>query len=142
MSNDPTEYGPRLYAYLEAFWRANNTTANAWCDQHPGIHGPTLHRWRNGAEPKLSGCRAVADALGVSLVDLLLASGVIRKDETEGRDPVHFAPPSLDAALKHDESVSPRLRGILRDMVKQYREAEIALSEVAGPRKLGRRGEG
>lgn len=125
---DESEYGPRLYAYLEQHWRALGTNANQWTGQHPELQGPTVSRWRTGSVPKVAAMRAVADALGVSLVDVLVAAGVLDKREV-GRDAATPPAPTIDAAIANDPSLHPRLRQTLRDLVDAWRSVDGGQSE-------------
>ncbi|HET8581732.1 MAG TPA: helix-turn-helix transcriptional regulator [Jatrophihabitans sp.] len=142
MSNDTAQHGPALYAYLADYWRTNGTNQNAWCDQHPGIHAPTVSRWRNGTEPRLSAFRAVADALGVSILDVLQAAGVITAAEAKGRTVAPHAAPSLDVALERDETVPASARRAIAEMLRAIRDVESgkAAQVTASPR--GRRTRG
>lgn len=74
-------HGPALYAYMSQYWEEHDTNQNAWCDAHPGIHAPTVSRWARGSEPKLAAFRQVADALGVPIVEVLIAAEVITPGE-------------------------------------------------------------
>lgn len=120
---DESEYGPRLYAYLEQHWRALGTNANQWTGLHPDLQGPTVSRWRTGSVPKIAAMRAVADALGVSLVDVLVAAGVLDKREV-GRDAAAPPAPTIDAAIANDPTLHPRLRQTLRDLVDAWRSVD------------------
>lgn len=119
----PDDYGPRLYAYLETHWRAQGTNANAWVNQHPGIQGPTVSRWRNGSVPSLANMRAVADALGVSMLDVLTAAGVVDERDAK-RAPATPAPPSIDAAIAGDPNLTDLQRRTLGDILASLREVE------------------
>ena len=121
------EWGPNLYAYLERYWRANGTNANAWTDAHPGIQGPTVSRWRTGTVPSLQAMRAVADALAVSMCDVLTAAGVIDAKE-HGRKPVEPAEPNIDAAIANDPTLTDLERRTLRDILDAIRAVESGRS--------------
>lgn len=136
MPNRSEKWGPRLYTWLEAYWRANDTNANAWADANPGIQGATLSRWKTGTVPSLPAMRAVADAAGISLVDVLGIAGALRPGEAEHEPPVPVAP-SVDVAIAQDPELSPLARKTLRDMLAAIREAEASADPP--PRKLARR---
>lgn len=124
MSNtDPAEYGPRLYSYLERHWHALGTNANAWAGQHPAIQGPTVSRWKAGSIPSLPAMRAVADALGVTMLDVLVASGVVdpKDAKRELREP---PPPSIDAAIAKDPELTDLQRRTLGDILESLRAVE------------------
>lgn len=139
MSNDDAAtYGPNLYAYLAEHWTALGTNQNAWCDAHPGIHAPTVSRWRTGTEPRLPAFRQVADALGVSVVDVLVAAGVLRSDEVGGRVATAPVPASLDVALRTDPTLSDDLRKAVRDIVRAWRNVESGEAETVTRKGRGR----
>lgn len=132
------EWGPNLYAYLERHWRAAGTNANAWTDKNPGIQGPTVSRWRTGTAPSLLNMRAVADALGVPMVEVLAAAGVIDPKET-GRKVDLPADPNIDAAIANDPSLSELQRRTLRDMLAAMRRVESGEVERVRGRASGSR---
>jgi hypothetical protein len=80
--------------------------------------------------------RAVADAAGVSLVDVLAIAGALRNGEATSEPPVP-APPSIDVAIAQDPDLSPLARKTLRDLLGAIREAEAA--EPERPRRTNRR---
>ena len=123
MSTNVDEWGPNLYAYLEAYWRANGTNANAWSGAHVGIEAPTLSRWRGGSVPSLTTMRTVADALGLSMLDILLIAGIVDASEATGQPPT---PPvlSVDAAIKSDPDLTPFQRKTLADILDALRRVE------------------
>jgi hypothetical protein len=121
---DAEQWGPRLHAWLEAYWRANNTNANAWTDSHPGIQGATVSRWKSGTVPSLQAMRSVADALGISIVEVLKIAGVVREGEDGHGEVIVPAPPSIDVAIAQDESLSPLARKTLRDILAAIRAVE------------------
>lgn len=142
MSNDDgSSYGPNLYAYLESYWRAHGTNQNAWCDAHPGIQAPTVSRWRTGTEPRLAAFRAVADALGYPVLDVLVAAGVITEAEAGGHTATVATSPTVDVALKVDQSLTSAQRGILRDMLSAMRDVSAGNAETVTrvPAKQARR---
>lgn len=132
----PEQWGPNLYAYLERYWRALGTNANAWANEHPAIQGPTVSRWRTGTEPSLHAFLAVADALGVPRVDVLAAVGVIDKREI-GREAAAPPEPDIDAAIASDPSLSPFARDTLRGILAHLRAVESGESEHARGRHVG-----
>lgn len=134
---DPAEWGPRLYEYLERHWKALGTNANAWTDANPGIQGPTVSRWRTGTVPSLQAMRAVADALGVPMVDVMIAAGVIDRSELD-REPAAAPPePDIDAAIAGDRRLSPLARNTLRDILASIRKVEAGEAESARGRRMG-----
>lgn len=122
-------WGPRLAAYIETHLASDALTPNAWADRKPGISGADITRWRQGTEPSLPKLVVVADALGVSLLDVLTASGVIGADEL-GREPVTPAVPSVDASLTHDPSIHNDDRARLRDIVDAFRAVRSGQAAV------------
>lgn len=81
MTPDSREWGPRLYAYLEATWKDEGISLDAWA-RLEGVQAPTLSRWRHGkVEPSLSSMIGLARLLGVPLIDLLIAAGVLEMGE-------------------------------------------------------------
>lgn len=121
-NTDPAQWGPALYSYLEAHWRAAGTNANAWAGSHPGVEGPTLSRWKSGdATPTLPRMVTIADALGVPLLDVLIGAGIVDRRDV-GRDAARPAAPSIDAAIEHDPGLTALQRRTLRDMLAAMRE--------------------
>jgi hypothetical protein len=136
--SDETTWGPNLYAYLERWWARQGTNANAWSYTH-GIQGPTVSRWQSGTAPSLQAMRQVADALGVPLVDVLVAAGVIDKRELS-RETVELSPCTVDAALVSDPSLTDLQRRTLSDMLSALREVETGrTSEARGRQRSQRR---
>lgn len=136
MVTDPGEWGPRLYAYLETHWQASGTNANAWADRNPGIQGPTLSRWRSGTAPSLPAMIAVADALGVTLVDVLLACGVLAPADVDGRTATQPAAPNIDVAIEHDPSLVRWQRDRLTEILAAMRQVEAGADVAANaPRR-------
>lgn len=137
MSNDDAgSYGPNLYAYLAEHWRALGTNQNAWCDAHPGIHAPTVSRWRTGTEPRLPAFRTIAEALGVPVVDVLVAAGVLQPDEVGGRTPAQPTTATLDLALRTDPDLSVGLRKAVRDIVRAWRTIEAGEADEVSDGKV------
>lgn len=132
----PDEYGPRLHAYLEQHWHAEGTNANAWVNQHPAIQGPTVSRWKTGSVPSLANMRAVADALGVPMIDVLIAAGVLDGDELN-REPVAPATPSVDVAIEVDPNLTDLQRRTLRDILASLRAVEAGQTERKRGRTIG-----
>lgn len=122
---EPEQWGPNLYAWLDAYWRSHNTNANAWADAHPGIQGATLSRWRSGTVPSLQAMRLVADAVDRPLVDVLTVAGAIRPGEAGDRPaPVTPEAPSIDVAIAQDPTLSPLARQTLGDILAAIRGVE------------------
>lgn len=140
MGNDSTEYGPNLYRFLADYWRATGTNQNAWCDAHPGIHAPTVSRWRTGTEPRVAAYRAVADALGRPILDILQIAGVITADEAKGRAVTPTTAPSIDDALRLDDTVPASVREALASMLQATRDVAAGrVVEVTGTGSKRRR---
>jgi len=141
MTTDISEWGPRLYAYLERHWTAEGATANRWAYAH-GIQGASISRWKTGdVTPSLERMVDVAAALDVTVLDVLIAAGVV--DEADAKRPASLpVPPSIDAAIAHDPDLSPELRRSLRDFVAAWRRVDAReVEEVrSAPRKARRRG--
>ena len=130
-ASDPSTWGPNLYRYLERHWVARNTNATAWADIHPGVRAPTLYRWGGGTVPRLESLPPVAEALGVWMLDILFAAGVIDADEAK-RAPVAAPPvPNIDIAIKYDPNLSDFERSKLREMRDALRSVETGAVEVA-----------
>lgn len=139
---DSAQWGPNLYAWLETYWRAHGTNANAWSDAHPGVSGATISRWKTGTVPGLTAMRAVADALGMSLVDVLTVAGVIREGETGARHVPDPELPSIDLAIDTDPTLSDPARDALRGVLNGIRRVESGRAdEVRGivDRRRGRK---
>jgi transcriptional regulator with XRE-family HTH domain len=144
MSNDATievDHGAALYAYLSAYWRAHGTNQNAWCDAHPGIQAPTVSRWARGTEPSLSALRKVADALGISMLDILIAADVITEAELDRPAPAAPAAPSFLDAVRLDPDLTDREREIYPEMRAAFAAVTTGRAdEVArNPRPTSRR---
>lgn len=133
----PDEYGPRLYSYLERHWRAAGTNANAWVNQHPTLQGPTVSRWKTGSVPSLAAMRAVADALDVTMLDVLVAAGVVDSAEVN-HEPPEPAPPTIDAAIALDPNIHPNLRAALREIVDGFRAVEAGQTRRVRKKVAGR----
>lgn len=126
MTADPSEWGPRLYAHVDAHLRAAGLTVNAWADAHPGVGGPTLSRWRDGVTPRLETMLPVAAALGETILDLLVVAGVVDPD-----DPRRDAP-TIEAALRGDPGLSDLERTTMTQILAALRKAELEVSAQRG----------
>lgn len=142
MSNDDAHtYGPALYAFLEGKWTAAGQTRNAYLLQR-GMNAATISRWAEGMEPKLSVLRTIAEVTETPILEVLVAVGVLSADEAA----VEVLPPSLDAALQADPSISVLERRLLHEIHESFARAEIGPGDVveietdAKPRRARRRG--
>lgn len=134
MTTDSREWGPRLYAYLEDYWREQGTNANAWTAQHPGVQGPTVSRWKVGAVvPSLQAMQAVADALGVTMLDVLIAAGVVDVGEV-GRDAARAVVPDIDSAIAADPALADWQRRNLREFLDALRRVEAGAGQASKTR--------
>jgi hypothetical protein len=131
MTSQAETWGPNLHAYLEKWWQRLGTNSNAWSYAN-GIQGPTVSRWKSGTVPSLQAMLTVANALGVSMFDVLVAAGVVDKREL-GREVVEPGPCTVDAALKTDPSLTELQRRTLTEMLAAIREVESGeTGEVRG----------
>lgn len=128
MSNDTTGFGPALYRYLQAYWTAKGTNQNAWCDEHPGLHAPTVGRWRNGSEPKLNALRKVAEALGEPVIQILVAAEVLTPEEAHGIE-AHPYTPTFDDAVRSDPTLTDRERELYPQMREAFRAVQAGETE-------------
>jgi hypothetical protein len=67
--------------------------------------------------------RAVADALGVSMLDVLVAAGVVDPKDAK-REATVPPPPSIDAAIANDPALTDLQRRTLRDILDALRKVE------------------
>lgn len=105
MTNDRAQWGPRLYAYLEAFWTAAGQTRAAWTVKH-GLQDATVSRWEHGVPPRIEGMLAAAEAAGVRVLDVLMVVGIVDAKDVE-REPAR-APKviSLEDAVLMDPELT------------------------------------
>lgn len=124
------EWGPRLAAYLTEHLRARGITVNRFADTTPGIAGSDVSRWRTGTEPTIEKFRAVANGLNVSIVDVLLAVGVLTRDDID-REPAPIPVPDLDAAITADPRLTDWSRRHIRDIIASIIAVQSGQSDMA-----------
>lgn len=131
---DADQWGPRLYEYLEAVWRADGTNQNSWSLEHR-IPAATISRLGSGAVPSLSTMRTIADALGLTLVDVQLVAGVLDEAEVKRKAPAAPAPQSIDDVIETDPTLQDWQRKAVSDVLTMVRGVE---SEIARGRRRRR----
>lgn len=122
---DPASWGPNLYAYLETYWAAHGTNANAWSDKHPGIQSATISRWQGGSIPSLPVMQRVADALNVTVLDLLVVAGIVSAADI-GRGPSTPPVPATETVLANAADLEPWQRDGLTGLLAAMRDAHSA----------------
>jgi hypothetical protein len=118
--DDGAGHGAKLSRYLEKVWEHQSTTRGAWCREHR-IPDSTVLRWGIGVEPDMRNYRAVAEALGFTLVQVLEIAGEIPPQEKgKAREP---APPEpthvcrVADALAQDNTLRPEWRAGIKAML-------------------------
>jgi hypothetical protein len=121
MNNAEQSYGRELYNLVEKAWKSQGLVCNSWCDAHPGLSGPTVSRWRSkGHAPQLDKIRLVADALGMGMLELLVAIGVVTDAEASGPTKT-IKVWSFDEALCNDPTLTdPREKAIHQAVRKAF----------------------
>lgn len=111
---DKGKYGRALYAYCERQWEGEQSTLAAWARRHQ-FTASTVGRWR-GSDPAIGTWRHIAEALDVTMIELLVIMGVVTKEEASipARD-LTVQDDALDA-LAHNASE----RKILADLVAGF----------------------
>lgn len=136
MSNTGSDYGPRIYAFLESLWLAEGVTRNAWCERH-GIAAPFLIGLAAGREPTISKLRQVADATGTPMLQLLIAGGILGPAEAGGVEVRAAIAPTITAALQADRTISETERDILAQIHASFERGAVepgARIEVQTPK--------
>ena len=108
-----TDYGLNLYRYLESVWDSLGETRGGWC-RMTGMADSTVLRWMQGYAPSLENMMTVANALGVSLPQVLYISGYLNEKDIK----VHAAPkpsrPTVSDAIELDNTITEQERVALR----------------------------
>lgn len=115
---EPSRHALALYAFLRTEWDRLDVLPTIWCRQH-GIPDPTVLRWARGVEPDMRSLRRVAEALGRSLLDVLVAGEYLTPDEAAGHVPT---PVMVDArkAVQLDPDVDDVLTEAVLSMMDSY----------------------
>lgn len=135
----PSEHAKQLFTWIQGEADAMGITLTAWCRKMQ-IPDPTVLRWKKGIEPDFRSLQRVANVMGRSILDVLLAAGYIGPDEAKGHVP---QPMLVDArqAIKADPSLSEMLASHLLEIMDRYEEMEAGFSQRAETiTKGGRRG--
>jgi len=123
-------HGQELHHFLQREWAAQGTTRGAWC-RASGFADTTLVRWSQGtSEPDTRTLRQIADALGKSLIDIMLEAKYITPEEA--KDLVfQRADPNLEEAIRLDPSLSDAHREAHRKLFQAFRAAEQGTAGLA-----------
>lgn len=127
---DTGEQTPPLVRYLDTLRGEQSIRAFA---TSKGIDHNAIHRWRKGGKPEIDGLREIANALDMSLGEVLIIAGYATPKDFDGTKPRPAQGPSLKDAIEYDPTLSPDTRQMLRLFLSQ-------VSEVAP--KDGRTGKG
>lgn len=113
MSDTLGGHGPALVAYLDQLRDGQSVRAFGL---ERGIDPAQINKWRNGAAPSLDHLRRVADALELTLGEvLIIARFGTREDFTVStRPPPLPAPPRIADAIKKDPDLSDAEREVLQ----------------------------
>lgn len=123
---EPSRHALAIYRFLRQEWDRLDVLPTVWCRQH-GIPDPTVLRWGRGIEPDFRSLRRVADALGRSVLDVLVAGEYLTPEEANGHIP---SPVMIDArkAIELDDSIDEVLTEAMLSMMDQY---ELIMAHAA-----------
>lgn len=139
--SDSNQAGPALARYFHAQMLPGESL-RAFCISR-GIDYNRAVQWQSGAEPRMGHLQRVAEALGLTLLQVLVIAGFISEDEAGGAGVVPPRP-SLDEAIAYDGSLSEDSKDTLRRIVAGLRAVESGEAEQAKvtkrtTRRAGRR---
>jgi hypothetical protein len=123
-----------LYDWLERYWAANGLSPSGW-SKLVGLSPSTVLRWAH-SDPDISSLRAIAQATGMTMIELLVIAEIITPDEANGivpREPLEPAPYSVEDAIDHDPQLSDQERKVLRaalDLVRQTKRTGRSARKV------------
>lgn len=111
-----TNHGKELAAFLQREWDDLGVTRGEWC-RMAGIADSTVMRWKAGTAPDISNLRAIADALGRSLPEILIAGRYMTEEESRGLVVRRSPPPSMRDTIARDPDLTDVEREVLRQML-------------------------
>lgn len=82
--------------------------------RHAGISASIIHRWRKTYRPNVVNCRAVAQAFGLPVLEVLIVAGIITPDEAR-----------TDVALPPSITTVPTAE-LTRELHRRAEQAETA----------------
>lgn len=111
--------GERLAAYLEGRL-APGQSMRAFCRDH-GLDNALVSAWKSGRGVDLDSARRVADALGLTLGQVLVVAGYGEPSDFGGAVPPEPVAPIVDVdyAIEHDPNLTDAERALLRQ-VRQF----------------------
>lgn len=112
MSTSLNDWGPALMAYLHEQWEARGTTRAQFGKLVP-FADSNFTNWAKGVEPKLDPIRQIADALGVSPVEVLHGMGFLTDTERDRLVQVEFSH-DVGKAIESDPGLTKTARNALR----------------------------
>lgn len=115
--------------FIESSRRAGYTTdRRGWASELAstiGMNASAVSRWRDGQIPGVDACRALANAWNVPLLDVLVAAGILTKDEAQWNDrPTRLA--NVQAVLD-DPNTAPVMRNLLATVLDDISRAASQL---------------
>lgn len=116
--------GPALHAWLEEELarRPGAMKPGPWARRTGVASDATTSRWASGeSRPSMDILAKIADALNVSLVDVLLAAKAITPEEAGGRTPHPYEPISPEDAIMLDPTLPADAKQHLLGLLKLVR---------------------
>ncbi|MDD2859010.1 MAG: helix-turn-helix domain-containing protein [Candidatus Nanopelagicales bacterium] len=138
------------WAFIDAERQARGWTLAEFA-RRTKINQSNLTRWDlDSQQPSIENLRRIAAATGISMLTLLVESGHITQDESEGKapEPPEVEPLDVVEAIKADGDLLPEAK---QHLIEQYRlllrvdsqpSAQHSPGLRAVARKTGRRGNG
>lgn len=115
-----------------------NTERRGWASELAAATGVTISvitRWRAGSIPQIDGCRALAAAWGVPILDVIIAAGILTVDEAQWKDrptPEQQRLANVQAVLD-DPNTPPALRDLMSTVLDGISHAATQIGPSEGP---------
>lgn len=115
--------------YLEAEW-ASRGTSRADFGKQVRFADSQFTNWAKGRMPRLAPLREIADALGISAVEVLHGMGFLTDEEAR-----EVGPPNIDEAIERDPRLTDEMRAALRANRALVSGDRGAVSKVRGKKR-------
>lgn len=133
MSDTPEEreYGQRLAAYIDQ--RRGYTSIRKFAALH-GLDNARISAWRKGRTPNVAHLRPTAQALDLTIAELLEVMGVGDHDDFVVREPSPLSERAAQAASTADELTDEEWRGVqeLLDVIRRLRAGNDSVTNRPG----------